>query len=311
MTPRAPRLLDSSEELLLLFDPERPEGLFAALGLQMPSLLWVPLGQTIESLSEALSAYLVDAPRSVHVLRRVERVFKGTAEQLGVKSLDEFGRVIAMSEPWIDSPFWSNAEDDDPWPMETSSLSTFELRALLNDCRQQIPTRFEARAFRTLWSRSVLRIERHPFDAFALEFRYEPSSHPHIVRDLEAYFPFQLPEDMPVDLVVSLLRGPTMTRTFLSAMWAKQGPSPFLALAACAIAPGETTTQELLRSLLDCGGDFAEVAIELSSAYGFRALLLEALAICKDEALRGSLEQFLAPNDENAKEENEDEEDDA
>lgn len=295
LPPRKVRLADASEEATLLFDPERDDSLFVSLGHTMPSILWVPLGQTRESAADALSAYLVDDPRSVHVLRRAERVFKGTADQLGLRTLDDLGRAIARFEPWIDAPFWSSALDDDPWPMDTASLSMIELRGLLDGCREQAPNRFESRSFRTLWSRSVLRVEKHPFDAFVLELRYEPARHPDVIRELQAYFPFRLADDVPVDLVASILRGPTVTRGFLAEMLAKEEPSPYLALAACAIAPGETTTLEVLRRLYAKGGDEGDVAVELAGPYQFQGFLLETLATTKNPALRADLEAFLAP----------------
>ena len=291
--PRKVRLTEAAEVPTLLFDPERPDGLFAALGRTLPSVLWVPLGQTTESIGDALAPYLAAEARSVHVLSRVERIFKGTAGQLGLRSVDDFGRAIAALDPWIDVPFWSNAEDDDPWPVDTSSLSMMKLRALLDDCRQQIPIRYEARSWRSLWSRSVLRIERHPFDAFVIELRYEPSRHPEVMRELEGYFPFKLAEDMPVDLAASLLRGPTVTRAFLAEALAREGTVPFLALASCALAPGEPTTAELLREMLL--GEHGQVAVELAAPYGFRGLLLEALATTRDLGMREDLERLLDP----------------
>jgi len=168
---------------------------------------------------------------------------------------------------------------------------------LLDDCRKQIPTRYEARSWRTLWSRSVLRIEHHPFDAFVFELRYEPSRHPEVVRELETYFPFELAEDVPVDLVASLLRGPTVTRAFLANALAREGTIPYLALAACALAPGEPATAELLRTMLV--GEHGSLAVELAGAYGFRGLMLEALATTDDEGLRVDLERALDPGGRN------------
>lgn len=292
---RRARVGDRAEELTLLFDPEHPEDLVAALGERIPSALWVPLGRTAASLRDGLAPYLTGELRSAHRFTRVQRVFKGTAEQLGLTGLDQLAQAIAGFETWIDPASWGSAQDDDPWPADTSSLSMIEFRILLDDCRKQDPGRFASYSFRTLWSRSVLRIEQQAFDSFVFELRYEPSLHPEVIRGLEEIFPFQLAEDVPVDLAASLLRGPTVTPAFLEAALAREGRVPFLALAKCALEPGEPAAMELLRAMLP-DPETRGAAIELAGAYAYRGLLYEALATTEDDELRGDLERYLAPH---------------
>jgi len=290
---RKARLAERQEPLTLLFDPEAPEGLVAALGDKMPSLLWVPLGKTPASLREALAPYLASELPSVHGFSRVERIFKGTSDELGLDSIDHLVQAIAIFEGWIDTPFWGNAKDDDPWPLDPSSLSMIHLRVLLDESRRQTSSRFLAYGFRTLWSRSVLRVEQHAWNSFVFELRYEPSRHPDLTRALRTTLPNVLPDDIPVDLLASILRGPILTRAFVDEAIGRDGPVPYLALAKCALEPGETTALALLESMQ--GGEHAMAALELASAYGYRGLLHEVLATTEDASLRGQLEGLLAP----------------
>ncbi|UQA57300.1 hypothetical protein [Polyangium aurulentum] len=303
--PRRARLAERQEPLTLLFDPEAPEGLVAALGDKMPSLLWVPLGRTPASLREALGPYLASALGSVHGFSRVERIFKGTSDELGLDSIDHLAQAIAVFEGWIDTPFWGNAKDDDPWPLDPSSLSMIHLRVLLDESRRQTPSRFLAYGFRTLWSRSVLRVEQHAWNGFVFELRYEPSRHPDLARALRTSVPNVLPDDIPVDLLASILRGPILTRDFVDEAIGREGAVPYLALAKCALEPGETTALALLESMQ--GGEHAMAALELASAYGYRGLLHEVLATTEDASLRGQLEGLLAPKPPTQAAEDEDE----
>ena len=308
---RKARAGDREEELTLLFDPERPEGLVAALGERIPPIFWVPLGQTAASLREDLAPYLTDEPRSAHHFTRSLRIFKGTGEQLGLSGLEELVQAVAGFETWIDPSFWGSAEDDDPWPADPTSLSMIDLRVLLDDSRRQHPGRFEAFSFRTLWSRSILRLEAHPFQSFVFELRYEPSRHPELLRATREHLPFQLPDDIPVDLVASLLRGPSATPAGLAEALKREGPAPYLALAQCAMEPGEPTSTELLRAMMATDDlELRDIAVDLADAYAYRGLLYELLAETYDVVLRERLEERLAPPPPPEDEEGEEGEDD-
>jgi len=304
LPPRAMRLVEGREPLTVLFDPAgegEDGGLFAALGDRMPSLLWVPLGRTMESLARALAPYLVDELVSTHELPRVERVFMGTADELDVSGIDDLGQLVAAVDPWIDVPFWSNADTDDPWPLDTRALSHARMRSLLAEGRRQIPTRHPSRSFRTLWSRSVLRVEHHaargasigdPLGApVVFELRFVPTHHPSILRELSRFFPSPLPEDAPLDLLASILRGPTLSRAALREALAAEGPTPRLALAACGIEPAETTTAALLRAMM--GGEHERAAVDLARAYGFVGLLHEARVTTRDAGVAEALDRAL------------------
>lgn len=291
---RRARLAGREETLLLLFDPQHPEDLFASFGDRLPALLWVPLGKRAETLQSRLAPYLLRATTAAHALPRVVRIFKGTAKELGVDTLEDLTAILTAFETWLDPAFWGSAFDEDPWPEDTSSLSMLRLRVLLDETRRQSPGRFPSYSFRTLWSKSIFRIEQHPFGGFVFELRYEPLAQPEVIRELEEVLPLRLPEDLPVDLAASLLRGPTVTPLFLSEALKQEGEAPYLALAQCAIAPWEASSEALLRSMLS-SPETRPAALDLALAYSYRGLLLETLAATDDDALREQLEEALAP----------------
>jgi hypothetical protein len=290
---RRARLVEREETVTVFFDPEQ-RGLYAALGERMPPPLWLPLGENCRDLHEALAPYLLAHLPSVHHFSRSLRVFAGTLQDLGMHSFATLLSTLVERDTWLDRATWGSAFDDDPWPLDTTSLSAAEVRQLCERSRCQSPRRIESLSVRTLWSRSLLRIERHPLDGVVFELRYEPSRHPELMRALDDLLPLRLPDDLPVDLAASLLLPHLLTPARVAELLRQKPLSPHLAFVQCALGPGDPTSATLLRTLMSDPTQ-RDAVVDLASSYFMDGLLRELLAASQDSELSASLERFLSP----------------
>jgi hypothetical protein len=289
---RARRLSGQASELVLIHDPAFPDAAFASFSDRLPPLLWAQAMPTPQRLTSSLAAYL-GQPTPTAALPRVVRLVK----LIEVDGREVIERAIEQLEPWLDDAAWCSAFDDDPWPADMAKASLVQRAAQQREVFQEDPRRFPAISYRTLWSRSVLRIERHPFGLWVFELRYRPATDVGAIAGISEVVGVRLPDDLPVDLAASLLRGGTAGRVdverALESPEARPGDISYLA----ALAPGEATTCDVLQKWFARFGDdekaLAPLA-DIASAYQHDRLLFE-LALTAPEALRKNLVDSLRP----------------
>jgi hypothetical protein len=165
----------------------------------------------------------------------------------------------------------------------------------------QEPGRFPSISFRTLWSRSILRVEQHPLGLWVFDARYDPAGDARAVARLGGTAPGTgLPSDLPVDVAASLVRNASFTRESIAETEKTQPLEPFDLSVLCALDPGEATTVARLRAAIDAWADDEERfggLLQLMSAYGYAALLFEAAARLPAGDLRERLLTYLRPDD--------------
>lgn len=307
---RTVRLTSEARVSTLLFDPEAPDKVWLALGPNLPPQMWVEAEPTVEGLRRDLGAYLDRPFTSSHRLTRSLRISRGALEDLGLENIDHFANVIAHGEKWMDgAATWKSGCTDDPWPDDTSHASMIQLRVMSDRANEHHAQRRPSISMRTLWSRSVLTIEQGPFDHMVFELRYDdaPKTTQRALDD------DRVPDCIPVDLLASLLRGSSvMPATFAEL---KRGTlTPFVGLLACLLEPAETSTFELLRTMVR-DPELREPALSLASSIGARGVLYELECETTDESLRARLaeENTLRPaetNDDDAGEYDDEDDDD-
>jgi hypothetical protein len=220
-------------ELTLVYDPEAPDALWASLGALMPALAWFDVGTTAAAVRGGLAPYLAPGATRVPALPRALRMM--LTDELDDTTIIE--QAIERLEPWMDDATWRSAHDDDPWEGAGRDLGMLELHAMVREAGEEGAGRFPAMSARTLWSRSVLKIESHPFKTTVFELRYAPATRGYgATRMRETLGPW-LPADLPADLAASLLRGGFIPATALPDMVAKRGASLQPVHAACALEP--------------------------------------------------------------------------
>jgi len=293
---RVARITGIEQAIMLMFDEASPDRLWATLDPSLPPLLWIPLGNTRTQIDDALAPYLVEQPVPAARLPKRARGFMGTAEQLGA-GIEEIENCVVLHEPWIDPPSWGSQYDDDPYPQVLPPMNVLVQTRVVHEYMRQAPGRLRSTSYRSLWSRSSLTFECHPFEAFVAAVRYAPSRHSAVIHELNTHHGTRLPVDLPVDLAASLLRCAFVEEHTLRAELASASfADPFLALALCAVAPGQTSTIDTLRDLATMSEMVGPVA-QVADAYGYDSLLLELLAEVQDPRIRDALEQALAPSD--------------
>jgi hypothetical protein len=283
------RLSKTASRLTLVFDPEHPERLATSLSHAIPSVCWslTPLDQ----LPQTLAPYLTDEPVPIEA-RRVRLV-----KPLDVNTPREIANAIDALELWVDDAFWGSTWTEDPWLGVADDLNMLSLSVYVQRFSEDDPDRFEAVGCRTLWSRSTMRIEKHPRGLFVFDLRFRPAEDEEAIAELNELVGMRLPLDLPLDLAASLLRGPTIGVQDIQEL-EQRGESPFDTLALrCAAAPTAPPTIALLREAISKGqGDeelLAAVA-SLASGYHHDGLLFE-IAEVADEPLRSEIVSFLKP----------------
>jgi hypothetical protein len=279
--------------MALAYDPEEPEALWLCLSPAMPSWLWARVGRSPDALRAAIHPYLAEAGPSV-ALPRVVRIVK----PIDVKNFDRLEGSVKSCELWVDDAAWGSAFDDDPWLAVAPGQGMVQLTAILRETEEQHAGRFPSRAWRTLWSRSILRMEQHPFDLWVFELRYAPASAKGVIARLNERFNERLPLDLPVDLAASLLRGGNILPEMLDDARA-QGKEGLIELAmACALAPGEPRSAELLRGWIDRARSderTAEALADIALAYRHEGIFGELCCSLEPGELRERLVGALRP----------------
>ena len=120
--------------------------------------------------------------------------------------------------------------------------------------------RFPSVSVRTLFSRSVLTIEQHPFGLWVVELRYAPAPDAAAVRWVNEIFRSHFPEDLPVDLIGSnVLQGGHTAAIELDDQEARGEIDRFVIAARLALAPCEPGTTQRLRSYVERFADDGEM----------------------------------------------------
>lgn len=289
---RRRRLTDEDRPMVLLFDPEVPDRLFATLGTQFPPQLWPSAEPTLEGVLRDLGPYLSGAWPTRASFARTLRVQRSTLTALGVDSIHAFASIMARFEPWLDArATWANASDDDPWPDDPSKHSMIGLRVVSERAQETRRDRRESVTMRTLWSRSYVTIEEGPYESVVVEFRYEPA--PFVANLAAGDGRLLVPEDLPADLLASLIRSGTTTPASLSKAHAELGLTPEVAVAWATLAPGESTTHARLRELVASSEDRTNAA-GIAADLGARGLVYRAALATEDAEEREKLLSWVA-----------------
>lgn len=293
-TVRHRRLDQTENRLTLVVDPSVPGQVFVSLSHAMPSLLWVTAEATRDDLIEALAPYLdPERPPAVELPGNL-RVVK----PLDVEELSQLDDAIRGLELWVDDTSWGSAFDDDPWRGVAGPLGMLDQTRLLREAAADDPDRFVARGYRTLWSGAILRIEQHPMGMWVFDMRYRPAADARVIAGLNDLLGTRWPEDLPVDLAASLLRGGVIDERLLAELEAK-GEAPLdRAAARCGMAPAETSTASTLARIIDEVGedeDALATLANLASRYRHEALLFALWDKTEGTPLGDDLERFLSP----------------
>ncbi len=284
------RIGKAGSRLVVVHDPAEPSSAWLSLSHAMPPLGWAFGGTTPEELSRAVARYTpAEAPDAISFPRH-ERLVK----QMQIDGIDVIKNAIEGLELWVDDAAWGSAFLDDPWQSLEPDAGMMMLSLHMRRVLDQHPGRRPSLSFRTLWSRSIITIEQHPFDFWVFDLRYHPCPDQRAVEMLAGDEPgARLPPDLPVDVAASLLRGNSTTRESIEL----SELDPFHLAALVAIDPGEATTTEALRRAMRewDGEDRIGGLMEILSAYELSALQFETVATTKEERLRESLLAHLAP----------------
>jgi hypothetical protein len=278
---------------VLVQDPAEPEEVFASLSHALPSMLWIPCGSAPKDVLRALGPYLVDEDPALMDLPCSLRVVK-----TDISSLEVVENAVEALELWLDDTVWANSFDDDPWRSREGQLNMLEQARMLRWVREDSPTRFESLSWRSLWSRSVLRVEKHPLGMWVFDLRYAPAQENKAMDFLNELMKSRLPRDLPIDLAASILRGSMLTDAYVQDLRARGERVMEQAAITCALEPAEMTSFETLRRLVQENRGNEEVLRDLAqvaSAYRHDAVLFEIMALTEGMPLGDELGQFLAP----------------
>lgn len=290
------RRVSGAEDAVVLWLDRAEDQLFAGFTLVFPPAMWLPLGTTAASVAAALAPYDVSEAAAVPSLPCVRRWLK----QADPSQRESIERVCDQWEPWLDDATWANAHADDPWSEWREARDVIERSAQLREAARERPGRIASTSFRTLWSRSVLTIEYHPFHCvFAARHAPFTPSLPFAV--LEDLVGDAVPPDVPLDVVASLLRSGNITLPLLHRMRGDWELSH--EMARCALLPGEPAAGAELRARFDdVKGDPTQRAliVQLALYYKHHWVLLDIgcaePALVREPDLAPYFRQVLPPS---------------
>lgn len=180
-----------------------------ALSPQHPPACWVSAGQTVEAIQEALSTYFPKQRTEAEAFSSVERGFLGSNAADGLDLIKLHDRYAAS--PFVDPVAWGSAHAEDPRgdaPLSPGHRGRERARGYrAQDDDPTTPTSF---TFRTLHSKSILRVEAHlevgpGLHVFVAEVRYQPVRNTAPVERLNQAMGTRLPMDLPLDLAGALM----------------------------------------------------------------------------------------------------------
>lgn len=282
----------------LFFDPAEPERVQLSLMASMSPLVWASAPATPDGLRELLDRYgvagsppVASFPRTLRVLREIDASV----------TLDQLERMLCDGASLLDDAVWSNSWNEDPWRDVPASENMLFLSARMREARAEIRDRVPSLGFRSQFTRSVLKVEQHPYGLWVLELRYAPCPDAAGVRWVNEIFGTHLPEDLPADLVGSgLVQGGVTTLADLDEQAARGLLEPFDVAARLALAAGDPATTARLQSwIAEKAGDaaFLGFVANAASSYGDLAAMVDVALTTSDEKLAGDIVANLTPRE--------------
>jgi hypothetical protein len=198
-------------------DPAEPDQLWCALGPGYPGWLWVPVTPQPGALAEVLGGMFPKPALKMADFTRHERGFVGPMNEIGLPNvytgefvpfnghdLDRYNTGV----PFLDGGSWGSAHVNDPQPDDVEFASPLAVLAAINQDRhgQQMLGRVPSMTWRTMHSRSYVSFEIHTLALVCvrLSYRPAPASHQAVVARRSAELGFNLPGDVPLDVVGAL-----------------------------------------------------------------------------------------------------------
>lgn len=253
---------------------DKPQQILVSLHELMPPILWFSVGQEVAQLYKELGARIEDDSPSVYEFSKQARGFMGTQAMVGA-DLDELRTHFSQS-PFISPLFWGSAHDDDPWPasIDLSDQEAWDESA--SDLMAQGDGTLPCLSMRTLVSRSTISIEVHLEEVFVVHVHYEPQENQAQIQALNVQFGAHYPEDMPLDVVASLLgfyfEDDISLRSLILAALDSEETAFYVMLLAC-VGHGELSVVETLRPFLkDAQKVIRAASVEVSLQKYMRAL---------------------------------------
>lgn len=292
---RHARMRGENETIWLWFDPETPEQLYAGFGVRFPSLLWLPVGKTIASIAEALAPYLVAESPGVLATAGRARFMVGNEEN----TFESATSYHEQWETWLDGRTpWGSAFVEDPWAEEIEPGNALRDMFALREHTAQAPNQAESRSMRTIFSRSVLRFEQHAYGAVVAEAQYVAQPMSPVIAEVNRAYDRVLPTDAPLDIAASFLHAGSITLATVDARLETEGPTPYVMLAQCALAPVSLATQEKLLAWV-AHPEYGRTALDIGTAFGYRQMAMMRAATTDDpaeaELIFGWLSRAAAP----------------
>lgn len=222
---RARRVSGEPCPLLVVADAEHRRFL-------LPSLVFPALGMPQ---ADDLPSALRDYGQPITLSTTLPRSFR-TMIALDLDTVDPIVATLAAIEPWMDDSWFCSAHDDDPYDPMPDPPRPIDRMLVQRTAFDQHPNRPESWSVRTLWSRSLVRIERHPYRLWVFDVAYRPVATDPAAARLAGADVF--PTDLPVDVLPCLLRGSLLPVAGLGAAFARP-PDPFVLAVGCALAVGD------------------------------------------------------------------------
>ncbi len=196
-----PRRQDRTQRELksrLFVDRESPHRLLLALAENHPPSLWVPAGQTRDSLAAALAAYCFDGLPPQQSLPFQGRLFLTTTAMLQ----DDFRAVenVLTRSAFTDALIWGSSKPTDPYG-ESEPLGRIPLPRLREYIGQK-PGVLPRTSVRTRFSRAIIQAIDYNSAYFAdLYFRPAP---PEFAAEYRARHKTPFPPGTPADVIATL-----------------------------------------------------------------------------------------------------------
>jgi hypothetical protein len=240
---RHQRLSRAEAHTALFFDPARPEHVSLSLSAAMSPLTWAEAPATAAGLRGLFArCFVAEAQPRARLPGRLRALVN-----FGDVTREDLEEGIAGGHAMIDDTSWYSTHDDDPWE-GVGDLGALQLTVRLRDARREHPARIPSVSYRTLFTRSVVTIEQHPFGLWVVDIRYAPSPDAAAVRWVNEMFHARFPEDVPVDLVGSdILHGGLTFLGEVEEAEAHREIEDFMLIARMALAPGEPETAASVR----------------------------------------------------------------
>ncbi|MFO0565274.1 MAG: hypothetical protein U0263_06405 [Polyangiaceae bacterium] len=295
---RKKRLHGEAASTALFFDPERPDQLLLSLGPAMSPLTWAECQATPDELRALFARYFRDDAPSV---QRLPKVFRSVVE-LGDVSREQLESVLSRGHPLLDDAHWYSAHVEDPWPADLGSEGFgFALRvsAGLRDAEKEHPTRLPSVSRRTLFSRSIVKLEQHPDQIWVVEIRYAPDPNAATaITWVNEIFRCHFPPDLPADVVGSgIMLGGHFGLADVAEREAR-GFDRYAMAARLALEPTEPATQLALRMAIERVADVPdelEYLVNVAAKYRHLGSVAEIALRVAGSDLGDAILEYLRP----------------